>query len=614
MNSPAADENSIAIIGLAGRFPGADDVRKFWENLCGGVESVSSFSDEQLRAAGISEEVFRDPSYVRARAVLEKPEWFDAGFFGLTPREAELTDPQQRVFLECAWTALEDAGLDPARYSGSVGVFAGASMNTYLLDNIGSHREQIAEFVTHFQTDGYPLLLGNDKDYLATRCAYKFNLRGPAVTIQTACSTSLVAVVQAVNALLTYQCDAALAGGVSISFPQERGHLYQEGAIASENGHTRAFDADAQGTIFGSGCGVVLLKRLKDALAEGDHIYATIRGAAVNNDGSDKISYVAPSVNGQAEVISLAHALAGVTADTIDYVEAHGTATPLGDPIEVTALTQAFRATTARTDFCLIGTVKTNVGHLESAAGVTGLIKTALALENGVIPPSLHFAAANPRIDFASSPFRVVSEETEWPRRNHPRRAGVSSFGVGGTNAHVVLEESPQPPPSQPGDGSQVLVLSARTQKALEEITSRLADHLRTHPDLSLADVAWTLQIGRHGFERRRFLVARNTAEAARLLRRRDRRRVFTNAPPPIFPPNPDELTEVGLRWLGGEQIDWGKLHGQSSRRKVSLPTYAFQRERYWIEALREAAGASPEWPLLSTAKRQRGLPSHWNC
>jgi acyl transferase domain-containing protein len=226
--------------------------------------------------------------------VLDKPEWFDAGFFGFTPREAELTDPQQRVFLECAWTALEDGGLDPERYGGSVGVFAGASMNTYLLDNIGSHREQIAEFVTQFQTDGYPLLLGNDKDYLATRCAYKFNLHGPAITVQTACSTSLVAVVQAVNALLAYQCDAALAGGVSISFPQERGHLYQDGAIASGNGHTRAFDADAQGTVFGSGCGIVLLKRLKDALADGDHIYATIRGAAVNNDGSDKVSYVSP--------------------------------------------------------------------------------------------------------------------------------------------------------------------------------------------------------------------------------------------------------------------------------------------------------------------------------
>lgn len=590
MSTPAADENSIAIIGMAGRFPGADDVREFWRNLCDGVESVSSFTDEQLRASGIAEEVIRDPNYVRTRAVLAKPEWFDAGFFGFTPREAELTDPQQRVFLECAWTALEDAGLDPARYAGTVGVFAGSSMNTYLLDNIGSHHEQIAEFVTQFQTDGYPLLLGNDKDYLATRCAYKFNLRGPAVTVQTACSTSLVAVAQAVNALLGYQCDAALAGGVSISFPQERGHVYQEGAIASGNGHTRAFDAEAQGTIFGSGCGVVLLKRLKDALADGDHIYATIRGAAVNNDGSDKMSYVAPSVNGQAEVISLALALADVSAETIDYVEAHGTATPLGDPIEVNALTQAFRTTTERKGFCLLGTAKTNVGHLESAAGVTGLIKTALALEHGVIPPSLHFTAPNPRIDFVNSPFRVVTERTEWGRRDHPRRAGVSSFGVGGTNAHVVLEEAPGTSSPPCGEGSpQLIVLSARSLEALEDATSRLAEHLRHHSELSLADVAWTLQTGRRAFEYRRFLVARDTTEAERLLRRRDRRRVFTTKPAATGPSDPDELTMLGLRWLSGDEIEWVKLHS-AGRRKVSLPTYAFQRDRYWIEPLRDGA------------------------
>ncbi len=592
MSEPAVNENSIAIIGVAGRFPGAEDVRAFWKNLCGGIESVSTFSDEQLRAAGISEEVFGDPSYVRARAVLDKPEWFDAGFFGFTPREAELTDPQHRVFLECAWTALEDAGLDPATYRGAIGVYAGASLNTYLLDNIGSHREQIAEFVTHFQADGYPLLLGNDKDYLATRCAYKFNLRGPALTVQTACSTSLVAVVQAVNALLAYQCDAALAGGVSISFPQERGHLYQEAAIASGNGHTRAFDADAQGTVFGSGCGVVLLKRLKDALADGDHIYATILGAAVNNDGSNKVSYVAPSVNGQAEVISLAHSLADITADTIDYVEAHGTATPLGDPIEFNALTQAFCVTTYRTGYCLLGTVKTNVGHLESAAGVTGLIKTALALSHCFIPQNLHFTTPNPRIDFGSSPFRIVTAPTEWPQRDHPRRAGVSSFGVGGTNAHVVLEEAPHAAALKADDSPQIIVLSARSLKALEDATDRLAEYLRGDLETSLADVAWTLQTGRRSFEHRRFLIASSKSEAARLLRRRDRHRVFTTRPAPVSPNDADGLTKIGLRWLAGEEVDWTALHG-CARHKVSLPTYPFQRERYWIEPQRSITVAT---------------------
>jgi amino acid adenylation domain-containing protein len=577
------DDTSIAIIGLAGRFPGAADVRTFWQNLCAGQESVRTFTDEELRAAGIPEHVFRDPAYIRTRAVLDQPEWFDADFFGMTPREAELTDPQHRVFLECAWSALEDAALDPARYPGTVGVFAGASLNTYLLDNIGSHREQIAEFVTHFQTDGYPLLLGADKDYLATRCAYKFNLRGPAVTIQTACSTSLVAVVQAVHALLGFQCDAALAGGVSISFPQERGHLYQEGAIASGNGQTRAFDADAQGTVFGSGCGVVVLKRLADARADGDHIYAIIRGAAVNNDGAGKVSYVAPSVQGQAECIALAHALAGVTADQISYVEAHGTATPLGDPIEIAALTQAFRATTDKKQFCLIGTAKTNIGHLESAAGITGLIKTALALEHGLIPPSLHFSTPNPRIDFANGPFTVVTTLTEW-KSEAPRLAGVSSFGVGGTNAHVVLEAPATETLRATFATPQLLVLSARTLRALEDATAALAAYLTQNPALDLAAVAHTLQTGRQHFTHRRFVVASSLAEAARLLRRRDRHRVFTSTPKPAPPANADALTTLGLRWLAGESIEW-PAH---TKQKIPLPTYPFQRQRHWIEPRRE--------------------------
>lgn len=590
----------IALVGLAGRFPGARDARELWKNLADGIESVAHFSDEELRAAGIPEALSRNADYVRTRATLDHADKFDAAFFGFTPRDAELTDPQHRVFLECAWHALEDAALDPARYQGSIGVFAGSSLNTYLLDNIATHREQLADFVAQFQADGYPLLIGSDKDYLATRVSYKLDLRGPSVTVQTACSTSLVAVVQAVNALLSYQCDAALAGGVSITFPQERGHLFQDGAILSKDGHCRAFDADATGTVFGHGCGVVVLKRLADAIADHDHVYAVIKGAALNNDGAGKVSYMAPSVDGQAEVISLAHALANVTADTIDYVEAHGTATPLGDPIEVAGLTQAFRATTDRQGYCKLGTVKSNFGHLEAAAGVTGLIKTALALEHAQIPPTLHFEKPNPQIDFAKSPFEVVTKLTPWERRNHPRRAGVSSFGVGGTNAHVVVEEAPASTAESAAEAPQLIVLSAKTRYALEEATTQLGHYLKTHPQLPVADVAYTLQMGRRAFEHRRVLVARNTAEAAKLLLRRDSRGVFTS-PLPGKPVNAtpvevstDKLASLGWKWLHGEAVDFAALHEDAQPNRISLPGYVFERKRFWIEPRRTRPETAP--------------------
>ncbi len=584
MPDAAPTSEGIAIVGLAGRFPGARDVRELWKNLCAGTESIATFTDEELRASGISDDLLRDPNYVRARAVLDDADKFDAAFFGLTPRDAELTDPQHRVFLECAWHALEDAALDPARYPGSIGIFAGSSLNTYLLDNIGSHRGQLADFVAQFQSDGYPLLIGSDKDYLATRVSYKLDLRGPSLTVQTACSTSLVAVVQAVNALLSYQCDSALAGGVSITFPQARGQLFQDGAILSSDGHCRAFDADATGTVFGHGCGAVVLKRLADAVRDRDHIYAVIKGAAVNNDGAGKVSYMAPSVDGQAEVIALAHALAGITADTIDYVEAHGTATPLGDPIEIAALTQAFRATTDARTFCKLGTIKSNFGHLEAAAGVAGLIKTALALEHAQLPPSLHFLKPNPHIDFANSPFEVVTQPTDWPRREHPRRAGVSSFGVGGTNAHVVVEEAPATA-AVAATGPQLIVLSAKTRHALEEATTQLGQQLKARPELALADIAFTLQSGRRAFEHRRCFVASTTAEAAKLLLRRDRQHVFSTG---------DNLTDfthaLGQQWLAGVEIEWPPI---PSARRIPLPGYAFERKRFWIEPLRDSESPS---------------------
>ena len=505
--------DAIAIVGMAGRFPGARDVRELWRNLVAGTESVTFFRDHEIEA---NDGRVRDASYVKARGVLDGVEHFDAGFFGFTPRDAELMDPQHRVFLETAWTALEDAGHDPARFSGAIGVYAGQSLNTYLLANLCSDRAAIDQLTGGYQADGYQIVLGNDKDYLTTRVSYKLDLTGPSMTVQTACSTSLVAVVQACQSLSSYQCDMALAGGVSITFPQRRGSLFQEGGIISPDGHCRTFDAAAAGTVFGSGVGVVVLRRLSDAIKDGDHVYAVIIGSALNNDGALKVGYMAPSLERQAEVIAMAHAAAGITADSISYVEAHGTATPLGDPIEIAALTKAFRATAAATGFCAIGSLKTNIGHLEVASGVAGLIKAALAVERAVIPASLHYTAPNPQIDFAGSPFRVQTTTAPWMMpAGAVRRAGVSSFGVGGTNAHVVVEEAPPVPAAAPSRSDQVVVVSARTRAALEATVARLAAHLAAHPETPLADAAFTLQLGRRAFAHRRAVVARTTTEAA---------------------------------------------------------------------------------------------------
>lgn len=579
---PSADQNdpeSIAIIGMAGRFPGARSVSEFWRNLCAGKECISRFSDEELLADGESPEALRSPNYVRARAVLQDVELFDTGFFGFTPRDAEVTDPQHRLFLECAWEALEDGGCDPARLARSVGVYAGTSLNTYFLRHVLGGQERIESFTREFQVNGYPLLIGNDKDYLATRVAYKLNLRGPAITLQTACSSSLVAVCQACASLLTYQCDLALAGGVSITFPQRRGYFYQEGSITSSDGHCRPFDAAATGTVFGAGVAVVLLERLSEALSEGDHIYAVIKGAAVNNDGSDKVSFSAPSIAGQAEVVAHAQALAETGADAISYVEAHGTGTPLGDPIEIAALTQAFRATTDKRQFCALGSVKSNIGHLEAAAGVAGLIKTALALHHRLIPPTLHFQKPNPKCDFPNSPFYVVAKLTEWTDVPLPRRAGVSSFGFGGTNAHVVLEEAPDREPSSPSRPAQLLVLSARTERALEQATRNLVGWLRGHFGRAgrlplrkgegrqeacptFADAAFTLQTGRKVFEHRRVVVASEAGEAAELLEKKDARRVFTQSRRPrspqvvfMFPGQGAQYVNMGRQLYATERV-----------------------------------------------------------
>ncbi len=499
----ATHPTAVAIVGIAARFPGAPTLEAFWRNLRDGVESISFFSDEELAAAGVAPALLADPRYVKARGVLADADLFDAAFWNLTPREAELMDPQHRVLLECAWEALERAGYDSERTAARIAVFAGAGFNSYLLSNLLPDRALLAR-VGELQA-----LLLNNNEFLTTRISYKLDLRGPSALVQTACSTALVAVHMACQSLLGGECDMALAGGVSITVPQVSGYLHQEGGVMSPDGRCRAFDARAAGAVEGGGAGLVVLKRLADALADGDHVHAVIRGSATNNDGAGRVGFTAPSVAGQSEVITESLLLAGVDPDTVGYVEAHGSGTPLGDPIEVAALTQAFRARTARRGFCALGSVKTNVGHLNSAAGIAGLVKATLALERRMLPPSLHFESPNPEIDFAASPFFVNAELREW-RSDGPRRAGVSSFGLGGSNVHAVLEEAPEPAPAAPARPGQLLLLAARTPAALDAATARLAEHLAGRPGMTaeeFADVAYTLAVGRRAFAHRRALV-----------------------------------------------------------------------------------------------------------
>jgi amino acid adenylation domain-containing protein len=543
---PAA--SCIAIIGMSGRWPRAANLDTFWRNVRDGVDCITRFAPTEMNVAGDA----RDADVVGARSILEGAELFDAGFFGILPREAELIDPQHRVFLECCWEAFEHAGHDPQTCKGSIGVYAGCGINTYFLRNVCGTPEAVKEFTCNYPVEGHMTLLGALSDTLATRVSYKLNLRGPSLTIQTACSTSLVAVCQACQGLLNYQCDMALAGGVSITFPQNRGYRYQEGGMGSADGRCRPFEATASGTVFGSGAGVVLLKRLEDALADGDHIHAVIRGFAINNDGSAKVGFTAPSVAGQSAVIATAHAVAEVDPRSIGYVEAHGTATPLGDPIEFQALAQAFQAGTDDRQFCALGSVKRLVGHLEIAAGVTGLIATVQALAHEQLPPMPGFEAPSPFIDIANSPFRINTQLEPWQRNGTPRRAGVSAFGVGGTNAHVVIEEAPAPAPRDDRRPGHLLVLSARSPEALETATTNLLAHLRAHPQTDLESVAFTLQTGRRAFEYRRALACRNPADAVEALELRglDRFAKGTAGASPVvvflFPGMGSQLVDMG--------------------------------------------------------------------
>lgn len=511
-------KQDIAIIGMSCRLPGSENPDEFWNNLKEGVESIQTFSDEEIQQ--IDPSLLNDPNYVKAGSVLNHIDQFDASFFGYSGKEAELTDPQQRLLLECAWEAFEQAGYQIQTHEGEVGVFTGAGISTYLINNVAPH----LGFSAHHpfvENEALQAKLCNDRSYYSTRISYKMNLRGPSLNVQTACSTSLVTVHLACRSLLNGECDMALAGGAAVVVPHKTGYLYQENLISSPDGHCRAFDADAQGTLFGNGVGVVVLKLLDQAVADGDSIVAVIKGSAINNDGALKVGYSAPGVEGQASVISRALANAEVEASSVSYVETHGTATAMGDPVEVAALTQAFsknqEGPNKQGRHCAIGSVKTNLGHLDEAAGIASLLKTALALKHQQIPPSLHFKKANPQIDFEDSPFYVNTALVDWKKgeSGKPRRAGVSSFGMGGTNCHLILEEAPKPKRLHNirERKQHLLTLSAKTPDALHELVQRYQSHLKSHPEVDLADLCFTANTGRHHFSHRLAWVA-ETQEA----------------------------------------------------------------------------------------------------
>ncbi|MFD3622506.1 beta-ketoacyl synthase N-terminal-like domain-containing protein [Streptomyces sp. NPDC058676] len=573
--APSAD---IAVTGLACRYPGARDHEEFWSNLVAGRDTVSRSPDRPTAAGG---------TYTPARGVLDRPEWFDAEYFGCSPREASLLSPQHRMFLECAAEALDHAGHDPGRHPGLLGVYAGGTDTGYdrTLRESGDSAASLSDL---------EILLGTAPDYLAGRVAYKLGLRGPAVTVQAACATALVAVHTAIRALLAGDCDMALAGGAAVRGP-EKESPYTPGGIISRTGVCRAFDANADGTVGSDGVGVVVLRPLEAALADGDPVHAVLRGSAVGNDGPDRVGFTAPGVLGQARVVRAAQRAAGVAPATIGYVEAHGTATPLGDPIEVAALTRAFEEGAEgfgdRERPCRIGAVKSNIGHTDAAAGAAGLIKAVLAVERGLIPPTAHFTRPNAQIDFAGTPFEVAERAEEWDGGPGPRRAGVSSFGIGGSNAHVVVEEPPAAPPGAPEDGSpQLLVLSAASPEALSAMADRLAEHLRAHPELPVTDVCRTLQEGRRVLRHRALAVVDSAADAVAALTE-DRADRLTVAGPDGTDGLDDgvlaqagALAETGRQWLNGETPDWPALHGNAPRRRVILPGYPFQRQRYVVE------------------------------
>ena len=603
-NSREEPRDLIAVIGMAGRFPGADNIHEFWQNLRNGVESIRPFTPEELVESGVNPEVLNRPDYVNAGAPLEGADYFDAEFFGFTPKEAELLDPQHRLFLECAWNTLEDAGYDPERYTGPIGVFGGVARNTYFLRNVSTYHDLMASGAL------YQATLASEKDFPATRVSYKLDLTGPSINLQLACSTSGVATHLACQSLLNGESEMALVGGVRIQVPMKAGYTYVDGGILSPHGRVRAFDANARGCVVGNGVGMILLKPAEEALRDGDAIYAMIIGSAINNDGASKIGFTAPSVAGQAAAIAEAQAMAEIDADTISYIEAHGTGTTLGDPIEIAALTNAFRRSTDRCGFCRIGSVKTNIGHLDAGAGVAGIIKTALSLQHREIPPSLNFETGNPEIDFEHSPFLVNHTLTKWDSGTSPRRAGVSSFGIGGTNAHILLEEAPVLTQMPDTRRWKLLPLSARTDIALDAMVQNLAAHLRAKSEIGLADVAYTLQVGRKRFPHRRFLVSSSLDDATKILEVGDPERILS-----AHLETPETQIAFMFPGQGAQHINMGRdIYDQESvfRREVDrcadllLPLLGEDIRKVLFPAVEKEAVATEQ--LTQTAMAQPAL------
>ncbi len=613
MNGNNEYTEGIAVIGMSCRFPGAKNTEEFWRNLRQGVESVTFFTDGELEASGVDPGFINDPGYIKAGCVIEDVDMFDSQFFGYSPKEADSMDPQQRIFMECAWESFEDAGYVPQKYDGRIGVFGGMRASSYVWN-------LLPDYMRNGTSSGFQALLGTDKDYITNRISYKLNLKGPSITIQTACSTSLVAVHMACESLRSGECDMALAGGAALSIPQKQGYFYQEDMIFSPDGHCRAFDEDARGIIGGNGVGAVLLKPLDRALAEGDHIYAVIRGTAVNNDGQAKAGYTAPSVEGQAAVISEALAMAEVNAGDIAYIEAHGTGTPLGDPIEIQALTKVFGRDTDKKGFCAIGSVKTNIGHLDTAAGIASFIKTVLSLKHGLIPPSLNYSRPNPKIDFSQSPFFVNTSLSELPDNGKRCVAGVSSFGIGGTNAHVVVQQGPKgQDKSGMEDGPQLLLMSALTEKSLRALAEEYKRVLMGKPEASLGDIAYTMAVGRMHHSLRLALVCGSREEAVLQLEAFAageaasglfEGRVQRQAGEKDETENEFNFTGIdrsGLEamaglYVQGVPVNWERFYENRGLGRVSLPVYCFDRKRHWRER-----------PAGEKAQAKEGLPREFD-
>ena len=655
-------DTDIAVIGMSCRLPGCTNVDEFWHNLKNGKESISTLSEDEMRESGGVDELLNDPNYVKRNGAVGDIGQFDAEFFDISDTKAKAMDPQHRFFLEHCWQALESAGYNPLTYKGAIGLYAGCGLNQYFLKNLMMNKRALE------QLGPYLLTLLNDKDFMVTRTAYKLNLTGPAVTIQTACSTSLVAVHHACQSLLNGDCNIALAGGVSLSVPQNQGYLYQAGMILSPDGHCRAFDAEANGTVGGSGVSIVVLKPLEEAIEDGDFIYAVIKGTAINNDGHTKVNFTAPSVEGQSQVIQDAIEDSGVNPREITYVEAHGTGTKLGDPIEIEALTQAYRAHTKDRGFCAIGSVKTNIGHTDTAAGCAGLIKVIQMLQHQQIPPSLHYTKPNPHIDFEQSPFYVNRKLTDWPGRNNSRKAAVSSFGIGGTNAHVILEQAPKLKQKRQIKRNWFLViLSARTKTTLAKVKTNLISYLRRVNDMTLEDVAYTLQIGRKAFCRRLAILVQGNSDLIKALSKYENEMTSDHFDSSQNSTNLDQLEqEVNLLlfrqhkriasgdygtlsrllqeklqqlngliklgdnvhndaeyvvlnilmklWLHGAGIKWQWLYGKGDCHRVPLPTYPFEHQHYWIDAATQQEQNTSEPQATTILAKEKEIKDWFYC